>query len=338
MIERPVDKPPKRKLPAPLYGIGKKIRTRGMNAEQIAWEDYLIPGMASDVLRNKVGLKSEPYGCTDQDVLTQREEVFSAFRMVELKQNPIPGDFGLEHMKAIHKHLFQDVYEWAGETRNVDLWKNGYDYAPHQGIEMLWNEQHKALQEDGMLTGIEDPADFADALAYHWGMVNVAHAFREGNTRAQTIFFHQLAHEAAWELDVAKLSPTHPESIRDEFVEARFHHQGNGFDHAPLAAVLAKAITRREPELERAIEASKAHEPHQSRLHSMQRAMELGAQKLVVEEDRTVDPPRDPRRPASRPGSMRADLYRRFPELTPEQADSVRSPRHRAEPDLGAGL
>lgn len=322
MIERPVDKPPKRKLPAPLYGIGKKIRTRGMDPERIAWEDYLIPGMASDVLRNKVGLKSEPYGCTDQDLLTQREEVFSAFRMVELKQKPIPGNFGLEHMKAIHKHLFQDVYEWAGETRNVDLWKNGYDYAPHQGVEMLWNEQHKALQEDGMLTGIEDPAEFADALAYHWGMVNVAHAFREGNTRAQTIFFHQLAAEAGWDLDVAKLSPNHPESIRDEFVEARFHHQGNGFDHKPLADVLVKAITRREPELEQ-----QHQRPDVGRqlLDTISRNLRanLGAYAFAPKQ----------------PDPVKERLHR-FPELAPDSDFEVptRTPKHRApdpaEPSL----
>jgi hypothetical protein len=76
MIERPVDKPPKRKLPAPLYGVQKKIRDRNKTPEEIAWDSYLIPGMAWDTLRNKVGLKHEPYGCTDQDLLTQREEAF----------------------------------------------------------------------------------------------------------------------------------------------------------------------------------------------------------------------------------------------------------------------
>ncbi|MET0887127.1 MAG: hypothetical protein ABWX92_11820, partial [Mycetocola sp.] len=56
---------------------------------------------------------------------------------------------------------------------------------------------------------------------------------------------------AGWDLDIAKLSPDHPESIRDEFIEARFHHQSSGFDHKPLAQVLAKAVTRRETELHR---------------------------------------------------------------------------------------
>jgi cell filamentation protein len=175
--------------------------------------------------------------------------------MVELKQNPIRGRFDFEHMRAIHHHLFQDVYEWAGEPRKVDLNKAGYDYAPHQSIERMWEAQQEALRADGMLKGIEDPAEFADALAFHWGMVNVAHAFREGNTRAQTVFFHQLAADAGWDLDVSKLGPNHPESIRDDFIEARFHHQSHGFDHQPLAEVLAKAITRREPELERQVAA-----------------------------------------------------------------------------------
>ncbi|WP_417219614.1 hypothetical protein [Arthrobacter sp.] len=61
-----------------------------------------------------------------------------------------------------------------------------------------------------------------------------AHAFREGNTRSQTVFFEQLARDAGWSLDVARLSPHHPQSVYDAFVAARFEHQrlrgsaGNG--------------------------------------------------------------------------------------------------------------
>lgn len=307
-IPRPESKPPKRKLPAPLYGIQKKIRTRGMDPEAIAWDDYLIPGMAEDVLRNKVGLKSEPYGCTDRDLLKEREERFTAFRMVELKKKPIVGNFDYEHMASIHKHLFQDVYEWAGEPRTVFLSKGGYDYGEAHHIQMFWNEQHKTLMADNMLQGITNQDEFAEQLAFHWGMVNFAHAFREGNTRSQVVFFHQLAEQAGWDLDVAMLGPDHPESIRDEFIEARFHHQGNGFDTKPLAQVLSKALTRREPELEHGI------------------ARESGVERDLVEQ--AVNHMKNP--PFQEIELNLDDRFRKFPELAPEPA-----PRHRLGPEQG---
>lgn len=249
----PDNKVPTRKLPAPLYGIQKKLRNRNLTPEEIAWDDYLIPGLSWPVLRNKVGSKKDQYGCPDGDVLAQREERFTAFRMIELKKEPIRGNFDLEHMKRIHHHLLQDVYEWAGEPRTVFLSKAGHDYAEVADIEKLWGEVHETLEHENFLRDIESPEEFAEQLAFHWGMVNVAHAFREGNTRSQTLFFHQLAKEAGWDLNVAMLGPDHARSIRDEFVEARFHHQENNFDERPLAAVLAKVITRREPELHRVL-------------------------------------------------------------------------------------
>lgn len=311
---------PKRELPVPFYGAPKPLfqsappptwpdappsrlessqpRTRVMTAEDMAWEEYLIPDLDDDVLRNKLGSKDEPYGCPDWDVLNEREVALTAIRMIELKQQPIPGEFDYGHMKKIHHHLFQDVYDWAGEERNVDLNKAGYDYAFPAHIEVIWKGQHDVLKDDQALHGITDPAEFADKLAFHWGMVNVAHAFREGNTRSQTVFFHQLAAEAGWDLDISMLGPNHPESIREDFIDARFHHQSNGFDHAPLAQVLTKALTCREPELQRNVAGQPA--------------------------------------PAALPGSSLADRVRRFPELVPDfefDTESVRTNRHARQDD-----
>lgn len=242
---------PKRRLPAPLYDIGKKIRTRGMDPQEIAWEDYLIPGLDQEVLRNKVGTKNEPYGCTDRDTLIAREERFTAFRMIEQRRKPIQGDFDFAHMRAIHRDLFQDVYEWAGEPRNVDMVKEGHEYLSHGHVATMWNALDEALARNDYFRGISDQAEFVDKFAAQWGMVNATHAFREGNTRSQVMFFAGLAEQAGWRLDVTRLDPDHPESIRDEFIEARFFHQDNGFDSSRLATVLTKAISPVELQLER---------------------------------------------------------------------------------------
>lgn len=92
---------------------------------------------------------------------------------------------------------------------------------------------------------------FVHRLAEHWGEINHRHAFREGNTRTQPAAFAQLAHQAGWELDVARLSPRHEHSMYTQFVDARFEHQrlrdvpGSSVQDAALdlASTLSSLIT-----------------------------------------------------------------------------------------------
>jgi cell filamentation protein len=324
----------KKRLPAPIYAIEKKRRTRNLEPHDVAWDDYLIPG--TETLRNKLGTKRNSYGITDPDVLASLEAQLSMSRMLELQKKPIAGDFGYEHMKRIHEHLFQDVYEWAGKPRTVGMQKEGHSYAPPKQIDRMWAQQNEFLTEDAMLRGITDPDEFASKFAEHWGAVNVAHSFREGNTRSQTMYFKQLADEAGWELDVTMLDPRHPESIRDEFIAARFYHQNHGYDQVPLAQALSKALTRREPELQRTLHPGKdrGSVPHQHdpeltvdpnppgsdiadryRLPTVTPPAE--ALPWDLDESPVVDPDPNP------PGADIAARYRRYPELAPDSETAV---------------
>lgn len=79
------------------------------------WDDYFIPG--TSVLRNKFTAPGKPYGETDPDKLRTLEEATAHSRIQELVAHPIEGRFDYDHMKAIHRYIFQDVYEWAGQER-----------------------------------------------------------------------------------------------------------------------------------------------------------------------------------------------------------------------------
>lgn len=54
----------------------------------------------------------------------------------------------------------------------------------------------------------------------------MVHSFREGNTRAQFVFYSQLSHQAGYELAPEQFAPG--AALRDEFVQARFHSQDTG--------------------------------------------------------------------------------------------------------------
>ena len=205
-----------------------------------AWDDYFIPG--TSVLRNKFTQPDKPYGETDAVKLRQLEEGAAAIRLTELAERPIEGRFDYDHMKAIHRHIFQDVYEWAGEERvapTTFMSKDGHSYYPAgPSLTAAAEAEYAKLADKDLLRGLGTQA-FVNELAESWGEVNVIHSFREGNTRAQFAFYSQLAEQAGYRIDTAAFAPGAP--LRDAFVEARFHSQDTG-SNGRLAGVLGKAI------------------------------------------------------------------------------------------------
>ena len=153
---------------------------------------YLDP--ESGVLKNRLGI-------TDAALLEQNEAALVATRSYELSQTPLPGQFDLAHLQAIHLYLFGDVYEWAGQLRTIDG-KGGQLFAHHAHIGSAAAPIFNQLAEEKHLAGL-DPAAFSGRAAFYLGELNALHPFREGNGRAQREFVSHLAHAAgyyvAWE-------------------------------------------------------------------------------------------------------------------------------------------
>ena len=156
-------------------------------------DHYLDP--ASGVLKNRLGI-------TDAATLEKAEAALVATRSYELSQTPLKGRFDLTHLQAIHRYLFGDLYEWAGQLRTVDISKGGQRFAHHAHIGRAAAPIFKRLPEEKHLAGL-DPAAFSDRAAHYFGELNALHPFREGNGRAQREFVSHLAHAAgyylAWE-------------------------------------------------------------------------------------------------------------------------------------------
>ena len=77
-------------------------------------DPYVLPGTA--ILKNKFNL-------TTQRDLDDAEADFASLRLRELAQNPIAGDYGVRHYLAFHRYIFQDLYEWAGKPRKMNIVK-----------------------------------------------------------------------------------------------------------------------------------------------------------------------------------------------------------------------
>jgi cell filamentation protein len=157
-------------------------------------DPYVYPG--THVLRNH-------FGITDPRKLDRIERRLATQRVAE----GIPtGAFDLTHLKAIHHHLFQDVYDWAGEVRTVEISKSGSQFQFCRFIETGMADVHRRLEASDYLHGLSRE-DFATQAGQIIGDVNYVHPFREGNGRTQLQYLKQLAQQAGRDIDLTRFDP-----------------------------------------------------------------------------------------------------------------------------------
>ena len=179
------------------------------------------------VLRNKLGL-------TDGRLLEIVIADVSHSRLIELIQSPVKGKFAISHLRAIHRYIFQDIFPWAGDFRNVMTSRSGsFGFPPPQFIQRSLETIFGALTVENYLKGLGSD-DFARRAGHYFGEINAVHAFREGNGRAQREFIRTLALHAGHRLSWAGLEP-------DEINDASRISFATG-DSAGLAALIRKRL------------------------------------------------------------------------------------------------
>lgn len=158
-------------------------------------DTYCYPG--TDVLRNKAEI-------TNAEELDAYEGELSTLRSIEILENPVVGQFDLTHLQHIHWTLFQDVYEWAGKFRTVDISRGNSRFANVRFIESAANDIFSKLARESWLKGL-DADTLSKRLAHYLSEINALHPFREGNGRVQRIFISQLSQSAGYQLDYSDL-------------------------------------------------------------------------------------------------------------------------------------
>lgn len=156
---------------------------------------YCYPN--SDVLINKMGIR-------DMERLMRLEKRLTMLRILELVDKPIQGKFDLRHLKSIHRYIFQDVYEWAGEIRKVDIAK-GNMFCNVKFIESQAEEIFGKLRRENYLGDLNEE-EFSVRLAYYFSEINALHPFREGNGRSQREFIRTLAFHNGYVINFARVS------------------------------------------------------------------------------------------------------------------------------------
>ncbi|WP_245905446.1 putative adenosine monophosphate-protein transferase Fic [Photobacterium lipolyticum] len=133
----------------------------------------------------------------DDDELALAERDFTKVRAEHFE--PEFDQFNLQYLKKIHHILFQDLYRWAGQIRQVDITKGRTRFCHVHNIEREAERLFAALARDNYLCDL--PFDrFIKQIAHYYCELNVIHPFREGNGRVQRIFFEILAINAGYEI------------------------------------------------------------------------------------------------------------------------------------------
>lgn len=157
-------------------------------------DPYCYPG--TTVLRNVFDIR-------DSQVLENLETELTTARADE----PLPeGALDEAHFRAVHFHLFQDLYEWAGKTRIVRLSKGESHFCFPEHIDDQLLTLFGGLNSDNHLKGMTRD-EFAKKAATFLATLNVIHTFREGNGRAQLSFLLLLSENAGHPLDLVHLNP-----------------------------------------------------------------------------------------------------------------------------------
>lgn len=148
----------------------------------------------TETLKNRLGLR-------DPDALEAFELEMTTLRASE----PLPaGDFGVGHYRRIHRHLFQDVYRWAGRNRTVRTAKDGNRFCHPEYLDA---ELSRLFEDVGGLIAAADTDSFIAGVARFLADLNAIHPFREGNGRVQLVFVALLAERTGFPLDFAKVRP-----------------------------------------------------------------------------------------------------------------------------------
>ena len=165
------------------------------------WDSYLwVPG--GTVLRN---LQDERDGGYLQRL--EYHETFNRQREILTGKVDIPRTYDADHLRAIHRHLFGNLYEWAGEYRSVNMGKPGAPaaFAHTSAISTYLEDAHSAVQRTDWRSLDRD--GFAERASATFAYINHAHPFREGNGRTAKVFMEHVAEQSGFTLEYSRVPP-----------------------------------------------------------------------------------------------------------------------------------
>lgn len=167
-----------------------------------------------EVLKNKLGIKNPKK-------LEDAEAAITLSNLLDVEKFEA-GEFNIKKLKNIHKHIFGDIYEWAGEFRKVNIEKSekvlyglSVQYSPYESIE---KDSKNAIDKFNRIKWKELNLDeIAEKLSKCTAELWRVHCFREGNTRTTITFAEIFAKSKGITID-KQLLKDNSKYVRDSLV------------------------------------------------------------------------------------------------------------------------
>lgn len=151
------------------------------------------------VLINKLDIRN-------QSELDKAEKQITLLRAIQAEQNMILEKPNFQFFKDIHKFLFDDIYEWAGLVRTINISKKGTIFCDASQIEEIGKLKFERLKKQNYLKELEKE-QFIDEISDLYNELNILHPFREGNGRTLRLFITLLIRNAGFDIDFSKCDP-----------------------------------------------------------------------------------------------------------------------------------
>ena len=146
----------------------------------------------SSVLKNKLNI-------TTEEKLKEYETKMVALKLASIDKADFKRTYDEEHLKAIHKYLFEDVYDFAGQYRLENITKDNFIFSQYQYID----ENIKEVFKKTNIQSLEDLPfeELIIKLSDFMTDLNVLHPFREGNGRATREFIREFLNKLGFEIN-----------------------------------------------------------------------------------------------------------------------------------------
>ena len=164
---------------------------------------YEINSITADCYEGTTCLINK-FGITDETKLSEVEADITFAKASKLEENPIDGKFDIEHYKAIHRYLFEDLYDWAGQFRTIDISKKGTKFVKTDELENLCVKCFDRIKSSNYFRNISFES-FVENIVDLYCTLNMLHPFREGNGRTERIFIAQLIRINGYDIDFSEI-------------------------------------------------------------------------------------------------------------------------------------
>lgn len=173
--------------------------------------NYKSEYIEDGVLKNKLNI-------TNIEELEKMERMMTSYKLANLYLNPGNQTFDVNHYLNIHKYLFEDIYDFAGQIRSENINKVVPFCVPELIYENLKATLDKARRQVKSITNEEQLIDF---ITYYYSELDIIHPFREGNGRCEREFLRQYVEKINEMIDFGpyKLDYSLIEN-KDEFIKA----------------------------------------------------------------------------------------------------------------------